>query len=118
MTAALYLVGAFGLAYIVGHSVISLPLRSWLGGHPGGAEVDGGFGKVTPPKPGALGQFGELLCTLLECPSCFGFWTGLVAALLYPEQVRGFLPFSPVWFTLALVTTGSNFILARLTRLA
>lgn len=108
---AAFLLGSFGLAYIVGHSTISLPLRILLGGTKGSAEVDGGMGYVTPPKPGAFGPAGEFLCELLECPACLGFWTGLVGGLTVFT-----LPLVAS-FGLGLVVSGSNFILGRFTRL-
>lgn len=52
-----YVVAAFGLAYIVGHSKISLPVREWI------ARTK-------------LAWFLELI----ECPACLGFWIGLVAS--------------------------------------
>lgn len=105
-----YLLGAFGLAYIVGFSVISYPVRFWLGGAPAPVVLDAAG---PPPKaiPGALGPFGDFLCKLLECPACFGFWTGLVTGL----TVRSDSILVAVW--LGCATSGSNFILARVTRL-
>jgi hypothetical protein len=108
---AVFLLGAFGLAYIVGHSTISLPIRILLGGTKGSAEVHEGMGFVTPPKPGSFGPAGEFLCELLECPACFGFWTGLVSGLTLFSLSLG------ASFGLGLVVSGSNFILGRFTRL-
>lgn len=106
-----YFLGAFGLAYIVGHSTLSLPFRQWLGGNP----------IAEPPQPGALGPFGDFLCALIECPACFGFWIGLIAGklILIPESLEG-APFSTraawaLWF--GCVTSGTNYILGRLTSL-
>lgn len=98
---AALLLGAFGLAYIAGFSLISLPLRLWLGGVP----------EAEPSVPGALGPFGDVLCKLLECPACFGFWTGA----FFSFTVRGDSFLVAVW--LGCAVSGSNFILGRVTRL-
>jgi hypothetical protein len=95
----LYFVAAFGLAYLVGHSVISAPIRSFIGG-----PID---------KPRAyLG----LIIALLECPACFGTWTGMAIGSIRPEI---FLQSS--WSAGAVVaacaTAGVNFILGSLTGL-
>lgn len=111
MTVALYLLAAFGLAYIVGHSTISLPFRVWLGGVPAKPEVP------LLPQPGALGPIGDWVATMLECPACFGFWIGLcsaIAGVAFPEwTVNRYL--WPV--VLGCITSGSNYIIGRLTRL-
>lgn len=104
-----YTVAAFGLAYIVGHSAISLPFRM---------AVDPGPDVTTPSR-----VFWAWFLMLIECPACFGFWTGLFAGMLY-AAIDG--PLYPqegalakmLWAVgLALYTTGSNFVLARLTSL-
>lgn len=120
-----YLLAAFGLAYIVGHSTISLPFRKWLGGTP--AKDDPTlYLTPMPAKPGALGPLGDFLTALIECPACFGFWCGLIAALsgmipVHPEFSDTIWPSTWRWFTwpvmLGCVTAGSNFALSRLTRL-
>lgn len=89
-----YTIAAFGLAYIVGHSAISRPLRLALW------DVGGPFLKF--------------IVTLLECPACFGFWIGLttggviVALDLMPWPALLAFPF---------YTTGMNFLLGRATGL-
>ena len=104
-----YAVAAFGLAYIVGHSVISLPLR---------LAVDPG-----PEIKTQRDVFWSWFLMLIECPACFGFWTGLFAGMLYaaadgPHYPREGALAKLLWAVgLALFTTGSNFILARLTSL-
>lgn len=97
----------FALAYIVGHSKISLPLRVFLGGIPD---------QKTPIKP-LFGYFGSFLCELLECCACFGFWEGWVLGF---GAFWGFwtLPFEINPVALGLLVCGSNFVLSRLTRLA
>lgn len=103
-----FLLGAFGLAYIVGHSTISLPLRILLGGTKAVVETEYVTSAV---RPGAFGPAGEFLCELVECPACFGFWTGLISGLtLFSFSLAAS-------FGLGLVVSGSNFIIGRLTRL-
>lgn len=104
-----YTVAAFGLAYIVGHSAISLPFRM---------AVDPGPDVNSPAK-----VFWAWFLMLIECPACFGFWTGLFAGMLYAamdgEQYPREGALARILFAvgLALYTTGSNFVLARLTSL-
>lgn len=104
-----YAIAAFGLAYIVGHSVISLPIRMAIDP---GQELRG---------PADAARAWILL--LAECPACFGFWTGLFAGMLYaaldgPHYPREGALAKLMWAVgLALFTTGSNFVLARLTNL-
>ena len=117
----IYLVGAFGFAYIAGHSTISLPLRATLGGIPAEKSIDeNGRERVTRYAiPGALGRAGEWLVSLIECPACLGFWFGLGAAVIgFAESTRpGWLHLGlwSIWW--GLLTSGSNFILGRFTRL-
>lgn len=128
----LFLLAAFGLAYICGHSTISLPLRKWMGGTPFRVRVKGEIiegvspedaklldgAQLVPAKPGAFGPFGDFLTSLIECPACFGFWIGLVAGLtgFVPMPHEGISAFA--WpMTLGCITAGSNFGLSRLTRL-
>ena len=105
-----YSLAAFGLAYIVGHSSISLPFRMLM---------DPGENITTPPQ-----AFRAFLLMLLECPACFGFWTGACAGLLHAYAVGSWMPESlvvlpkPLFILgLGLYTTGSNYLLARLTKL-
>lgn len=102
MTSALlfvYIFAAFGLSYILGHSVATRRIREllwfdqWLGT------------RFLATRRGFV--------TLLECPACLGAWVGLAAALL------GLVPFETRWNVLiwALFTAGSNYTLARLTGL-
>lgn len=107
-----YFAAAFGAAYIVGHARVSLGVRTAL------AEQ-----RWHPTWPLTL-TFVELL----ECPACFGTWFGFFVGIARHELVP-LVPTLPpgqlgeaitatasgVW--LALATAGSNYILARLTRL-
>lgn len=115
-----YMLAAFGLAYIVGHSAISLPIRLKLGGVPAKfvpAEKEGDQPKTIPAIPGAFGPAGDFLVVLLECPACFGFWLGIGAAyagVTFPD----FPAIPHVWpVMLGCLTAGINFILGRLTKL-
>lgn len=64
----LYFLSAFGLAYLVGHSAISEPVRTLIGG--------------TREKPRPF--FGKAI-ELVECPACFGTWVGAFAGALLPS---------------------------------
>lgn len=89
-----YTISVFGLAYIVGHSRISRPVRLAL--------YDTG------------GRWIRLLVELLECPACFGFWVGIVAGTYLTIAWHG--PFL-VPFGVAAYTCGANFIIGRATGL-
>lgn len=118
-----YVLAAFGLAYIVGHATISLPFRVWIGGTPSKESLNVSAGMATPVivpgKPGALGPFGDFLCALIECPACFGFWTGVVSGAFTLVNPPPDIFFS--WWSWPIVlgcfTAGSNFVVSRLTRL-
>lgn len=110
------LLGAFGFAYIAGHSKITLGLRTWLGGIPG-ETAEGGT--VRLPTPGALGPAGEWLCALLECPACLGFWTGAALSLANAIRAGQSLTLSHLLACVGYgcVVAGFNFIVGRATRL-
>ena len=95
-----YIVSMFGLAYIVGHSAITKRLREWIVGDLSVAE----WNHILFRRP---------LVDLLECPACFGFWSGIAMALI------GSVPFEVQFNVIAwgLFTAGSNFIIAELTKL-
>ena len=93
-----WLLAAIGFAYIVGHSVISLPVRLYLAGD--------------DEAPGALPG----LVALLECPACLGTWCGAIAGALAPQWFGA----SSSWLGFALgacATCGSNYLLGRATGL-
>jgi hypothetical protein len=87
-----FVFGAFGLAFIVGHSKISEAFRSVIfevgytrrlrSPRPDDGGVPTGF--VTAPtvpwsnRPGLLAWVCRWFVALIECPGCFGFWTGLI----------------------------------------
>lgn len=90
VTWVLYFLAAFGFAFIVGHSWISLAFREWA----------------------ALSEKGLWFAKLLECPACLGFWIGLAAVLTGTVSV----PFGPRWFAaivLACATSGSNLLCSK-----
>lgn len=94
----MYVVTVFGLAYVIGHSVITKRPR----------ELLFEFGSVFPPA--------VWLVLLLECPACLGFWTGLIIGLVWPASYIVILAPWPA-VTLAFFTAGSNFLLGRATGL-
>ena len=83
-----YLLAAFGVAFTVGHSEITLGAREAL------------------DRRGIVARW---VVRLMECPACLGFHLGWIYALAVGSE------FHPV--TLAFLTCGSNFILGRLTGL-
>lgn len=96
-----YMLASLGLAYIVGHSKVTFRFRSWWSRW---------YHDWYPMAP-ADGD--PWLLQMLECPACFGFWTGLAASVI------GLVPFETRWSALAwaLFTAGSNFLLGRITGL-
>lgn len=94
-----YLLAAFGLAYIVGHSAISLPIRNWIA--PYGAKM------ISPLR--------TFVVALAECPACIGFWIGGFVWTFDLAALSNVVTFSALEF--ALMTSGSNFVLGRLTGL-
>jgi hypothetical protein len=105
-----FLLMQFGLAYIVGHSEISLPVRYMLS--PPVAETE----NVTPlPRRGW--SVGRWLVRLVECPACFGFWAGGIAALSFGLSAGTRTGRADVFLFWGCAVAGSNFLLARLSRL-
>jgi predicted ABC-type sugar transport system permease subunit len=90
-----YTLTMFGIAYVAGHSVISLPAR----------EV--------------IAVWSQWLITMIECPACLGWWLGLVSGLIF--AFTGWRPFGPaalgIVVTLPFYTAGANYLLARATGL-
>lgn len=74
----------FGLAYIVGHARVSLPIREAVA---------------------QAGVFGRVFVELLECPACFGFWEGVALAFVLHRV--------PLLFILGCFTAATNLILGR-----
>ncbi|MBP6479873.1 MAG: DUF1360 domain-containing protein [Pseudomonadales bacterium] len=181
MTILFYVACAFGLAYIVGHSRISLPFRlvlarpsgpgyacfacpscnelhldlgewatrphhthlclvcgrtfelkeaNWRSGMLVGQappEVASGLARyygvasVLEERPPPRSAVRDFLVELLECPACFGTWTGFVVGLLVPQLPAlvwpGALPLLAAAGLMATFTACSNYLLARLTGL-
>ncbi len=110
----IYVFCAFGLAYIVGHAVVTRGLREWAYGW--GiwrrlVRVD----TTAAIKPGSTTREPSLyplrwLVILIECPSCCGFWEGLAVGWYLwhaagPAVIAG------------LYTTSTNFFIGRATGL-
>jgi hypothetical protein len=92
-----YTFSMFGLAYIVGHAVVSKWLRE----------------KIAGPSMEHT-TLREHFVDFLECPACFGFWAGVTMAMI------GAVPFDVHLFNLVawgLFTSGTNFTIAKLTKL-
>lgn len=90
----IYSVASFGASYVVGHSVISMPLRY----------------RLAPPETATpINAIRLWIVTLIECPACLGWWTGAIIG----GAIDGW------WgiFIGAFYTAGSNYILAKVTRL-
>ena len=94
-----YTTTLFGLAWVVGHAKVSLPLRLWLADR---------------------GKFAVILVELIECPGCFGFWAGGIAGTLLAPHIG-----HPGWQGRLLVsvvasfyTAGANVLLAKICGLA
>jgi hypothetical protein len=70
---ALLLFAAYGLAWVLGRSKLTLALREWLAA-PRDAPADRYHSHmVFPPRPAAL-----WVLALIECPGCVGFHEGWV----------------------------------------
>lgn len=118
----LYILAAFGLAFIVGYAKISLPLRAWLA-----QERYQRWSRMLQAYEWHDSRLVELrrgLVELLQCPACLGFWIGFAFALADPlmfgaASVLGVdhLPAVERAFFLGLATCASNFILGALTGL-
>jgi hypothetical protein len=91
----LHVFAAFGIAYVLGYSKITLQGREWLS---------------------TFGTVGKWAVALLECPACLGFWIGCLATIL-KSGIPGepLLAFSALH--LGFFTCGTNFLLAKVTGL-
>jgi hypothetical protein len=115
MQLALWFLAAFGFAFVVGHSRISLPLRQWLGGwiesgatpHVESGEV---VGHITTHLP-AIRVLGPFLVALAECPGCLGWWLGLGAGALGLVVLP--FPFAVSVAVLAFATSAVNLLLSK-----
>lgn len=164
MTLFFYALCAFGLAYIVGHSRISLPIRERLTRPIGPGKsrfycpacneqhIDEGewatrphhthlclacgktfetdtaqpwlklYGVKTAEEcmPAPQSAWRVFFVELLECPACFGTWTGFVFGLVVPVLPNIYFPTLSLHplaagLLLATCTAATNYLLARLT---
>lgn len=120
LLAWLYILTAFGLAFVVGYAKISLPFREWLTAQ---VEVRDALGFYSKREPRFVGVRRWLL-ELLQCPACLGVWVGGVFALVDPAffgaaSALGLnhLPVEVLSLVFGLATAASNFILGALTGL-
>ena len=122
----LYSAAAFGLAYIVGHSKISLAFRKAMMPNPPArmlalppAELEATTEDEMYAELSGIDKARFWLVTFIECPACGGFWVGLAAGFwLMPPFLDGLLlarHSSLLPLVLAFSTAGTNFLLARLT---
>lgn len=107
-----FLLANFGFAYIVGFARISASLRELLS--PYMKEND-----PTELAPGVVNAARYWFVSLLECPACLNWWTGgALGPMLGPILGIRFCPNNLGEFLIwACATSGSSFVLARLTRL-
>lgn len=103
----LYFLAAFGLAYIVGFSKITINLRVTLAG-----ETSISSPAVKKPLIPVVTPW---LVDLIECPACFGMWIGAAASFYMPAPAA--LPWWAWLLVLGCATSGANFVVGRLTRL-
>jgi len=89
-----YCLAAFGLAFIVGSSKITLRMRNAIAPLP----------KADRTLANGLRRF---FIELIECAACFGFWEGLAALYFFSALV-------PRWWILPLLTSGVNLLLAKI----
>jgi len=92
LTYLVYFAAAFGLSFVVGFSALTQPGRDLLA-----------FSENVSSK---------LMCKLLECPGCLGFWTGFCLGVV--EFVPDIFGKSRLVFAVALgfATCGVNMVLA------
>lgn len=127
LTMLCYVIAAFGLAYVLGHSIITKKPREWA--------YALGFGrKLVPVEPNEVIKHGShafahrfyplrWLVELIECPMCCGwhsgFWFWILFVIRYPPDGIHYVPSVdiPIGFIVGFFTAGSNFILGRATGL-
>ncbi len=88
-----YVLFAFGLAYVVGQSLISLRWRI------------------------LLAEKSPFLTSLIECPACLGFWIGVAGGFIWGPP--DWFPSSRIVWSMSLpfFTSATNYLLGRTTRL-
>jgi hypothetical protein len=95
----IYTIAAFGCTYVLGHSVASRHVREVLW------------------EAGAIAPMWRWLVMLIECPACLGFWIGLFVGGACAPLWPGENPLILAAVIGAFYTSGSNFLLGRLTGL-
>lgn len=116
MALVVWFLAAFGAAFVLGYSRISLGFRNWVGGWVDSSTTNDlatgqVHGHITTHKP-AVPVLGPWLAALLECPGCLGWWLGLAAG------ASGILTWAgmPGWISalvFAFATSGCNLLLAK-----
>lgn len=101
MDLLIYMVAAFGLAFIVGRAKISFPIRLGLNL----------IGSWRNPIWRPLKWF----VILIECPACLGFWIGFVSAYRFDVSLIGLDAFSSAMIV-GCFTSGSNLLFYALAR--
>lgn len=105
-----YSLAAFAVAYVIGHSKISLPLRLAIEPEPP-KKVDDDEGssiRQVRTRESFSDSLRWWVLLLMECPACLGFWIGL----LYGFSSRNEFGANPL--ELGFFTCGSNLLLARM----
>lgn len=97
----LYCLLAFGVAYAVGQSTISLPFRKAI-------EPDGRHSQLYVMR--------TFFLLLIECPACLGFWLGMMFEACITVQLFELIEAPGLWHTLlyGTVTMSTNHFLGRL----
>jgi hypothetical protein len=124
----LWFFAAFGFAFVVGHSKISLGVRVLLAGTPERkvdierAAVPYELGheksvtviatKTVPAVRPLVPVVGPFLVALAECPGCLGWWLGLLAGFFWP-QTFGVSSQYVFALMLAFATSGVNLLFAK-----
>lgn len=113
---------AFGLAYVIGYSKITLEIREWLAEpveylNTKVTDAHGpGLEQGTAYRPPLLAA--RWLLALMECPACLGWHIGFWASIVIERQANsGFLNALLNALLFAFFITGTNYILGRYTGL-
>lgn len=120
MTLLLYVLASFGLAFVIGYSKISFPLRAWLGRITSLylADDDKIEAGASTGYSRSVRFLARWLLSLLECPACLAFWFG-VAATFTP--IADFIPFStsplPLTLFLGFANCGAVLVIGMITGL-
>lgn len=115
----LYVFASFGLAFVLGYSKLTFPLRKWL---EWAAELRLAGDKIETADvqgyPKAVRFLARWILSLLECPACLAFWFG-AGAIFTPIADMVPMDVSP-WITspaLGLANCGAVLTLGLFTKL-